>query len=416
MGKKVEKPFDMEKKVIRPRWYLKPIEWLAAEGMAGPFGTRSKIIKHGFTSFKEPALILSNHGSLVDMANMIKATYPHVPTFVSSIEEFVGREWLMRNVGCFPKRKFTSDLSMLKRMNQIINKMHLSVCIYPEARFSFAGILEDIGSALGKMAKFCKCRIIIANQKGNFLRSPQWNKKPLRKVQNICDFIQVASKEEVMTLPAEELERRIEEALQYDEYRWQAENHIRITSKARAKNIHRILYKCPTCGTEFEMDSTGTDVFCKHCHASWHMDEYGLLHAKEGETRFPLVSDWYRWEREEANKEVEAGTYRFEDDVRIEKLINGKVGFRKIGTIHMTHDERGYILDGTLDDGTPFHLEKPCYETRSMHIEFDFKGRGDALDIATLHDTWFVFPLTKKNQLMKFNFTTEALFFKSLKK
>ena len=415
MGKK-NQPMDMNAPTIMPRWYLKPLVWMISHGMAGTFGTRTKIYKHGFTSFKEPALIFSNHGSLIDFANMEMAMYPRLPTFVSSIEEFAGREWLMRNVGCFPKRKFTLDLSMLKRMNQIINKMHCSLVIYPEARFSFAGILEDMGSALGKMAKFCKCRIIVLNQKGNFLRSPQWCKSPKRKVPCICDFTQIASKEEVEQLSAEELEKRIFSAMEYDEYRWQYESHIRIASKQRAKNIHRILYKCPTCGTEFEMDSTGTDVFCNHCHASWHLDEYGELHAKEGETRFKLVSDWYRWEREEAIKEVEEGRYHFEDDVRIEHFVNAKVGFKKLGIIHMTHDEHGYIFDGTLDDGSHFHLEKPCYETRSMHIEFDFKGRGDALDIATLQDTWFVFPLHSKNQLMKFNFTTEALYFKTVEK
>lgn len=112
---------------------------------------------------------------------------------------------------------------MLKRMNQIINKMHCSLVIYPEARFSFAGILEDMGSALGKMAKFCKCRIIVLNQKGNFLRSPQWCKSPKRKVPCICDFTQIASKEEVEQLSAEELEKRIFSAMEYDEYRWQYE-------------------------------------------------------------------------------------------------------------------------------------------------------------------------------------------------
>ena len=108
------------------------------------------------------------------------------------------------------------------------------------------------------------------------------------------------------------------------------------------------------------------------------------------------------------------GTYHFEDDVRIEDLINAQVGFNKIGTVHMTHDEKGYILDGTLDDGSAFHLEKPCLQTPSMHIEYDFKGRGDALDIATLKDTWFVFPKAPY-PLTKFNFTTEALFEKALK-
>ena len=66
-------------------------------------------------------------------------------------------------------------------------------------------------------------------------------------------------------------------------------------------------------------------------------------------------------------------------------------------------------LEGTLDDGSKFILEKPPLSTRSIHIEYDFKGKGDALDFATLDDTWFVFPKNKV-ALTKFNFTTEAIY------
>ena len=46
---------------------------------------------------------------------------------------------------------------------------------------------------------------------------------------------------------------------------------------------------------------------------------------------------------------------------------------------------------------------------RSLHIEYDFKGRGDAIDLCTLDDTYFVFPLNAKNCLTKLHFATEEL-------
>ena len=95
------------------------------------------------------------------------------PCYVAAIDEFVGRAWLMRQIGCFPKRKFTTDLSLIKKIYNLINKEGVPVAIYPEARFSFAGVTEDIGDTLGKMAKLCKCRVIVVNQKGNFLHSPK---------------------------------------------------------------------------------------------------------------------------------------------------------------------------------------------------------------------------------------------------
>jgi hypothetical protein len=47
-----------------------------------------------------------------------------------------------------------------------------------------------------------------------------------------------------------------------------------------------------------------------------------------------------------------------------------------------------------------------------MHIEYDYKGRGDALDFATLEDTWWVYPINPCC-LTKFNFATEAIFEKN---
>lgn len=413
MNKNVKR-FDMLKAPIMPKWYLRPVAWFGSLAFNGPFATRTKTIKHNFKSFKEPALIFQNHASMVDFANVVTSMFPHLPCWVVSIEEFVGREWIFRNIGCFPKRKFTNDMVLIKNIVDIINRKKRSVVIYPETRFSICGVTEDIGEALGKLVKLCKCRVIVSNQKGNFLHSPQWNKHPYRKVRVINDCYEVVTKEEAKTLSADEIQKRIEEYMQYDEYKWQSENRIRITSKERATNIHKVLYKCPICGCEGNMDSHGTIIECKECGAKWELNEYGELESETSEVKFKLPSDWYRWEKEEAYKEVNEGRYHFEDDVRIEDLVNSKIGFVPIGNVHMTHDENGYVFDGILEDGSHFHLEKPCLQTRSMHIEYDFKGRGDALDIATNTNTWFIF-LSKQGILTKFNFTTEALFKKALK-
>ena len=79
----------------------------------------------------------------------------------------------------------------------------------------------------------------------------------------------------------------------------------------------------------------------------------------------------------------------------------------------MTHDINGYKFEGILDDGTPFNLTKTPLSTRSIHIEYNYKNRGDAIDIATNEDTWWVYP--ENTCLTKFNFATEAIFDKVAK-
>ena len=79
----------------------------------------------------------------------------------------------------------------------------------------------------------------------------------------------------------------------------------------------------------------------------------------------------------------------------------------------MRQDNTGIRIFGKLDDGSDFEVFKPANTTASLHIEYDYKKRGDAIDIATENDTFFVFPLTYKNVLTKLHFATEAIYKKS---
>lgn len=413
---KKEKSFEVHKKILKPSWYLLPVEWIGSLLHSGPLGGgRTKIKKINCEGLKPPYLILSNHASFVDFANVIKANFPQKNCWVASIEEFNGREWLMRHVGCIPKRKFTKDTVLIKNCLRMLRKHKCNVVIYPEARFSLAGINEDIGKALGKFAKLCKVPVVVMNNKGNFIRSPQWNKHPYRRGFRLeTDFIQVVTKEEIETLTADEIQERIEDAFIYDDYKWQYDNQIKITAKDRATNLHKILYKCPCCNAEQKIISYDHYLECKECKAKWDMDEYSKLHLisedKKWDSALSHIPSWYLWQREVVNQEVENGTYYFEDKVRIERLINSKKGFARIGEVTMKQSEDGIVLEGTLDDGTPFYLHKPSVTTASLHIEYNYKKRGDAIDIATMEETYFVFPLNNPNVLTKLHFATEALY------
>ena len=113
---------------------------------------------------------------------------------------------------------------------------------------------------------------------------------------------------------------------------------------------------------------------------------------------------------EEINKkEVREGKYHFEDDVRVEDYYSTKVGFVDVGNAHFTHDENGFTFEGTVD-GQPFSLNKPVASMYSVHVEYDFLGRGDAFDIATDHTSYFMFLKTAENYLTKMHFATEELY------
>lgn len=408
----MDKPIKI-RKIKRPPWYLRIV--IIVGSLFFLIFRKIKVRKINCENLKWPYIIFASHASFLDFPMNAKMTFPHHSNYVASNEEFIGREWLFYGAGCFPKRKFTKDITVVKNILRLTGKQKNSVTIYPEARYSLVGINERVDKGLGKVVKAAKVPAVVMITYGNFIHQPQWRKKYKMNNPHEIIFKCVATAEEVETLTAEEIQARIEEAFVYDDYKWQLENKIKIKSKHRAQNIHQVLYKCPHCQKDYTMQSKGTKLWCKECGVEYEMNEYGQLICNNNEAKFNHVPDWYNWEREQVIKEVNEGTYHFEDEVRIEHLVNYQVGFREIGNIKFVHDMNGLHLNGTLHNGEEFNLDKPTYSTPSIHIDYAYKKRGtvkrgQALDINTISDTWFIFPKTENEVITKIHFAVEALY------
>ncbi|MBE7087321.1 MAG: hypothetical protein E7369_03375 [Clostridiales bacterium] len=406
--KKQPKRFDMNRKPNKPKWYLKVVEAIACPFYLmfnnGHIKTDKAVKK-----LKGPYLILSTHASFMDFPMILKGIFPKNTGWVMSVEEFRRGDWLMYGIGGMPKRKFDHSIVTVKHMLYMLKTLKHTVTLYPEARFSLAGINERLDGALGKLCKKANVPVVMCKAMGNFVNSPQWSKHPYRKIRQECELYVLVTKEETETLSAEEIQERIEKAFERDEYKWQVERNLHTKCKQRADGLYRILYKCPVCGKEFKMRSEGVNLWCDECGAKWEMDTLSRLHGVNTDKGFSHIPDWYRWEREEVRKEVESGTYHFEDDVRVEDYYSTKVGLIPVGDAHVVHDQNGFTITGTVD-GQPFNLNKSVASMYSVHIEYDFLNRGDAFDIATDKTTYFMFLKTAENYLTKMHFATEELY------
>lgn len=405
---KEPKRFNMYRKPNKPRWYLRIVEFVAAPFYM-LFSNAHVKTEKAVRKIKGPYLILSTHASFIDFPMIVCGIMPRTTGWVMSVEEFRRGDWLMYGIGGMPKRKFTHDIVTAKHMLNYLKKKKHIVTLYPEARFEFAGINERLDGGLGKFCKLAKVPVVMCKAYGNFINSPQWSKHPYRKIRQEANIYQLLSAEQVAQMSAEEIQATIEKAFEKDEYKWQAENNYHTKCKKRADGLYRILYKCPACGTEFEMKSEGTKLWCEHCGATWEMDTLSRLNGVNTDKGFSHIPDWYRWEREEVRKEVRSGNYKFEDEVRVEDYYSTRVGFKEVGHAKVTHDENGFTFDGVVD-GKEFKLNKPVSSMYSCHVEYDFLGRGDAFDIAVDHTSYFMFLKNAKNYLTKMHFATEELY------
>ena len=405
---KLPERFNMHRKAIKPHWYLRIAEYIAAPVWCFLNNAHVKTDK-AVRKLKGPYLVLASHAAFMDFAQIVAGIIPRTTGWVMSVEEFRRGDWLMYGIGGMPKRKFTHDVVTAKHILRYLKRLKHTCTLFPEARFSLAGVNERLDEALGKLCKHANVPIVLFKSYGNFINSPQWSKRPYRKIRQEGEISLLLTPEEMQAMTADEVQAKIEAAFERDEYKWQVEKGYHTKCKRRAEGLYRILYKCPACGVEFETKSEGTKLWCEACGATWEMDTLSRLHGVNTDAGFSHIPDWYRWEREEVRKEVEAGTYRFEDDVRMEEYYSTRVGFLHVGEAHVTHDENGFTLTGEVN-GEPFFMHKPVSATYSVHIEYNFLKRGDCFDMAGTDTSYFAYLKNAKNYLTKLHFATEELY------
>ena len=399
-----QKRFDMQKKPMRQ--HLRPLLW--ALSFPALWARGETIQRVNMENIRPPYLLLCNHNAFMDMKTALCATFPHRQNFVVAIDGFIGREWLLRLIGCICKRKFTNDPALIWKMRRVIRRGDI-MTIYPEARYSLCGTTAVLPEGIGRLAKFLKVPVVTLICHGHHVNSPFWN-LPDHKVKHTeAVMTGLLTAEEVKTLPHEVLQTRIEEAFYYDDFRWQKENGVIIDFPRRADGLHKVLYQCPHCHTEYRMRGKGETLECLACHKTWRMTETGELQAIKGKTEFSHIPDWYEWERSMVRKEVENGTYGIELSAQVDALPNAR-RFIDIGKAVLRHDLSGFTLTGS-ENGKPYTVHLPAETLYSVHIEYDYLGKkGDCVDLNTLTDTLYTYPEGTDFSVTKMALATEEIF------
>lgn len=370
---------------------------------------KHKVEKINMEGLKPPYMILSNHMSFIDFELTALGTNMKRVNNVVNIDGFYRRPWLLEWIGAICTRKFTMDMHLIKSICEVLRRGDI-LCMYPEARYSPCGTTSYLPESLGMLVHMNKVPIVAVVHRGNYLHSPFWNFRKKRKVPLHTTMTQIITAEEAATLSVDEINARIKEALNYDDYKYQKENGILITEPYRAEGLHKILYKCPACRKDSKMASTGTELFCTECGKKWNLEEDGSLKALSGETEFSHIPDWFEWERDEVRREIESGEYYFSDEVDVHSLPRCW-NFEHLGKATLTHTiDEGFKLEGHYN-GKDYRIIRHPLQSNSLHVEYDFPHIKpfDCVDISTEDDSFYCFP-TQNNVVTKLSLATEELY------
>ena len=358
------------------------------------WATKFKLNKIGMERLgkNELCLILMNHSSFFDLKLMVNAMYPKPMNIVTTIDGLVGQEWLLRNIGCMPTRKFVIDLGIIKDIKYCLTKLKSNVLMFPEAGYSFDGTSTVLPDSLGKLVKLLGAPLVSVIMNGSFARQPLYNQLHLRKVKIDADMKYLLSPEEIKNMSAEEINAIIRKEFSFDQFRWQQENNIKITEKNRADRLERVLYKCPHCLKEGEMVGLGTTLTCKACGKVYELTESGKILALEGDTEFDHVPNWYSWQRDCVKKELLNDEYHYEDFVDLYAVKDTKALY-KLGDARLVQNKEGltlYDLDGKI-----IFEQKPKY-TYTLNADFFWYELDDIVCIGNMDVSYYSIPKNNK--------------------
>ena len=386
-------PRPKHRKPLRPNLLFRTLMRLASA--PDLLATRFSYTRDKKSEPREPALILMNHSSFVDLKMATGILYPKPFAIVCTTDAMVGKPWLMRQLGCIPTKKFISDLQLIRDMKYMLKDRRTDVLMYPEAGHSFDGRSTVLPTGFGGLVKMLDVPVLMITTHGAFARDPLYNGLQNRKVKVSADVTTLITREQVDSLSADELDALIRKAFDFDNFRWQAEQGVTIAEDFRADGLHRILYKCPSCGTEGRMEGKGTHLTCHACQKSWLLNELGRLEATDGETEYPHIPDWYDWERAEVRRELEQGTYRLDTPVTVGMMVDYK-GIYMVGDGWLTHSAEGFRLTGCK--GKLSYEQKPL-SSYTLNADFYWYCIGDVIGIGDKNTLYYCFPKGEEGQI-----------------
>ncbi len=337
---------------------------------------------------KGPWLVLMNHSSFIDLEIAHKILKNKPFNIVCTSDGFVGKEGLMRHLGCIPTQKFVTDPSLISDMRYAVNKLKTSILLYPEASYSFDGCATPLPRKLGLLFKRLNVPVVTITTYGAFSRDPLYNGLQKRKVKVSAEIRGLLTAEEIKEKSVDEIDEILDEAFSFDNFAWQRDNKIRIKELFRADGLHRILYKCACCGKEGQMDGKGIYLSCKSCGKKYELTEFGELKALNGDTEFTHIPDWYKWEREQVKEEIISGNYSLDIPVNIGLLVDFKAIYM-VGDGRLTHSAEGFVLEG-CDGQLDYHQKADaCY---SLYSDYFWYEIGDVICIGNKDVLYYCFP------------------------
>jgi 1-acyl-sn-glycerol-3-phosphate acyltransferase len=321
-----------------------------------------------------PYIVVSNHASRLDYIYTGAVLLPDTLNFVAGYNEFFRSHLagIFRLLQIIPKKNFTPDVYTVKEISRVIRGGG-RVILFPEGMSSIGGGNQPCAIGSGKLLKHFGVPVYVCRISGGYLTSTKYclDERPGRVDVAIEKLY---SPEQLSRLSADEIQLRLDEAIQNDDYEWNKTAQVRYDGHGRtAHRLHTLLYRCPRCGGEFAMRAQGDTIRCAACGNGARLDEtYRLIPLDETCVVPETPRRWFDDERRFVRGELQDKAFRLTERVKLGVLpeyryLKKQATSEPAGEGEITLDHSGFRYRGTKR-GEPFafHIEPKLLPTYGM--------------------------------------------------
>lgn len=261
---------------------------------------RIKFDKKAVRTMKRPAIVVATHTCDMDHILSALTLYPIRPTYIVS-EHFMhdpSKAKLLKLMHVITKKMFTPDVSTIINVMRA-KKENAVIVIFPEGRLSCYGHTLPITDGTAELIKKLGVDLYSWRAEGAYLSFPKWRDKgDSRRGRINASVRKLLSAEEVEAMDVSAIRSITEEAILHDDEL--AMQGVVYKSRAIAKGVDKILFKCPRCLAEGTITARGDRIRCE-CGLDARLDSTYRLHGAP----FDRINEWFEWAQNSIDTEHE---------------------------------------------------------------------------------------------------------------
>jgi len=311
---------------------------------------RHLVDKSAMKGVAPPYLVIANHSCWLDYIISSSTMLPVRMNYVGAYNFF--RDKVLKTVftfmGVIPRHQYTTDTASIRKMKYCVDR-GWAVALYPHGCLSNEGRPGGFAvPGVAKLAKLLGVPVVALKTDGGYLTRPRWSKKARRgRLETTVTPILTAA--EVKSLDSKTIYRRMMDAIDFDDYKWQRERMIPFRGKKVAEGVEYVLHKCPKCQREFTLRSEDDRLYCEACGNAVRMNQYLMFEPEAVDTVFfDGIDRWYDFQKESLVAEISDPAFALTAQTELLFAEPDKYGYQHQGEGELRLTREAITYTGTV--------------------------------------------------------------------